>query len=164
MNPAPRRLLRRISVAGQWALLVLCVAWVLCERPAPFVNIRWRDGLSIEARRQAEARLYLEAGELIDGAWRYELASPRSADIAAIIGHPDVEDTHRIDRTLAAIAPDTGHGRLRVWWAGPFKGARSRGQSRILFLVLGIVTVVCAALADDRSPRSFLRRVGTFWS
>jgi hypothetical protein len=164
MNLATRRSLRGISVAGQWALLVLCVAWVLCERPAPFVNVRWRDGLSVEARRQAEERLYLEAGELIDGAWRYELASPRSADIAAIVGHPDVQDTHRIDRSLAAIAPDAGRGRLRVWWTGPFKGARSRLQSRALFLVLGIVTVVSAALADDRSPRTFLRRVVTFWS
>ena len=147
MTVATRASIHRISTAGQCALIVLGVTWALFERPAPYVNVRWRGGLSAEARRTAEIHLYLENGEPAGEAWRYELASPRPADIAAIIRHPDVQDTHRIDRGDATISADAGRGTLRVWWAGPFKGARGRLAFRVVFAVIGVVTLVCAALS-----------------
>ena len=144
MTRATRTSMQRISVAGQCVLIVLGLSWAIFERPAPFVNVRWRDGLSPDARREAEIALYLENGEPAGEAWRYELASPRTADIAAVIGHPAVRDTHRLDRPHAAISADAGRGTLRVWWAGPFKGARGRAQFRTVFAVVGALTLLCA--------------------
>jgi hypothetical protein len=146
----------RIAIAGECLLVLLCVTWSLFERPAPFVNIRWREGLSVEARRTAESQLYLENGQLSEGAWRYELTSPRSSEIAAIIAHPDVVDTHRIDRGNATLTADAGRGMLRVWWAGPFKGARSGAQFRVLLGAIALVTLLCAWTALSPTARPWL--------
>lgn len=158
------RVIRRLAVAGQCAIIVLGLAWAVLERQAPLVNIRWRDGLSAEARRQAETQLLLARGEPADGAWRYELTSPRSADIAAIIAHPNVQDTHRIDRDHATLSPEAGRGTLRVWWAGPFRGGGSRGESRVVFAAIGLITLI-GAVASDAHRRTRIRRlVAGLWS
>ena len=110
MTLATRHSLRRIAVAGRCLLIALCAAWALFERPAKVVNITWREGLSAEARRQVERDLYL-AEYLENGdEWHYEVRSPRQADIAAIVAHPDVEDTHRIDREHATFTVDAYNG------------------------------------------------------
>jgi hypothetical protein len=163
MTPATRELIHRIAVAGQCVLIVLCMAWAILERPAPYVNVRWREGLSANTRQMAESELYLENGELAGEAWRYELASPRTADIRAIIAHPDVQDTHRIERSTATLSADAGRGTLRVWWAGPFKGADGRLEFRAVFGVLGIVSLLCTAFSSSvTQPSTFLRRWLTF--
>ena len=156
MKPAARESIGRIAVAGECLLVLLCVAWAVLERPAPFVNIRWREGLSVDARRAAESQLYLENGELSEGAWRYELTSPRSSEIAAIIAHPDVVDTHRIDRGNATLTADAGRGTTRVWWAGPFKGAGSGVQFRVVFGAIALFTLLCAWTASSPNARPWL--------
>lgn len=158
MTLPPQYQLRRIAVAGQCLLIVLCTAWALFESPAPIINIRWREGLSAEARRQTERDLYFE--EYLEGGnvGHYEVQSPRRRDIAAIVAHPDVADTDRIDRARATITAASYPSSLRVWWAGPFKGAHSALQFRAVAAVIGLVTLLCAALSDPR-PRSFFRRV-----
>lgn len=157
MTFGTRRWLRRIAVAGQALLIALCAAWALFERPAAVVDINWREGLSADARRQAERDLYLEYLD-DDDKGHYELGSPRQADIAAIVAHPDVEDTQRIDRTHATLTADSYPGTLRVWWAGPFKGVRGRLQFRVVVAVIGVITLLCASFLDPH-PRAFLRRV-----
>lgn len=158
MTLATRRSLRRIAVAGQCLLIVLCTAWALFESPAWVVNIAWREGLSAEARRQAERDLYLDEYLESGDEGQYELGSPRQADIAAIVAHPDVEDTHRIDREHATLTADAYRGMTRVWWAGPFKGVRGRIQFRVILVVIGVITLLCASILDPY-PRTFLRRV-----
>jgi hypothetical protein len=159
---ARQRRLSRIAVAGQGLLIALCTAWALFERPAPIVNIDWREGLSAAARRQAERDLSLEFVEDGDEG-HYELGSPRQADIAAIVAHPDVEDTHRIDREHATLTADADRGILRVWWAGPFKGVRGRAQFRVVLVVIGVITLLCAWLSNPHQrivvPR---RRLNAF--
>ena len=76
--------LRRIVVGGQCLLIVLCTGWALFERPAPIVNIRWREGLSEEARQQAERDLYVAEYLENGNEGHYEVQSPRRRDIAAI--------------------------------------------------------------------------------
>ena len=153
-----RRWLRRIAVAGQALLIALCTAWALFERPAPVVDIKWREGLSADARRQAERDLYLVEYIEDDDKGHYELGSPRQADIAAIVAHPDVEDTYRIDRTHATLTTDSYPGTLRVWWAGPFKGVRGRVEFRVVVAVICVITLLCASFLDPH-PRTFLRRI-----
>jgi hypothetical protein len=147
--------LRRIAVGGQCLLIVLCTVWALFERPAPIVNIRWREGLSAEALRQAERELYVEEYVENGNEGHYEVQSPRRRHIAAIVAHPDVEDTFRIDRAQATITADSYPSSRRVWWAGPFYGPRSPVQFRVLAALIGLVTVVCAWISGPRPPKLF---------
>ncbi len=64
---------RRLSTAGQCVLIALGVAWAVFERPAPVINVRWRDGVSADERLRFERQLFLESGEEVDGSWRYDL-------------------------------------------------------------------------------------------
>jgi len=157
MTPAVRHVLGWIAVAGQCLLVALGTAWAFFERPAPVVNVRWKEGLSEEARRQAERDLYLEFRE-DDNEGNYELGSPRQPDIAAVVAHTAVQDTSRIDREHATLTADSYSGNLRVWWAGPFKGAQGRVQFRVLLVVTGLVTLLCAWITNP-TPRTFVRRV-----
>jgi len=153
-----RQLVRRIAVAGHCLLIVLCTAWALFESPAPIVNIRWQEGLSDEARRQAERDLYVAEYLENGNEGHYEVQSPRRADIAAIVAHPDVEDTFRIDRERATITADSYPSSRRVWWAGPFKGLHSPMQFRVIAALIALVTLLCTSISDPHS-RTFLRRV-----
>ena len=57
MTPATRHRLRRMSVAGQAAMLLLGLAWAFCERPAPLIYIVWKTGLTPQARQEAETEI-----------------------------------------------------------------------------------------------------------
>ncbi|MGE0592162.1 MAG: hypothetical protein AB7G23_12075 [Vicinamibacterales bacterium] len=143
-------ILHAVSTAGQVVLVTLGLAWAALEAPAPVVNVRWQEDVTPAARRDAERSLHLARGEEADGTWRYELASPRASTIAAIVAHPGVEDTHNIDRGTASLSPEAGRGTLRVWWSGPFVGERGRLQFRVLFGLIGAVTLACAWRARAR--------------
>ncbi|MDA1184969.1 MAG: hypothetical protein O2930_10035 [Acidobacteria bacterium] len=160
MTPATRTRLRKTAVAGHCVLIALCTAWALFESTVPIANIQWRDGLSPEARRQAERELYVE--EYLDNGneGHYSLWSPRRSDIAALVAHPDVADTHRISRQDATLTKESYRGTRRIWWGGPFKGKNSAVHFRVALIVIGFVTVLCASLAAPR-PRVYLRRVIT---
>lgn len=137
----------RLSTVGQCALMALGIAWALFERAAPVVNVRWRDDLDAGERQRIEQELFLEAGEPAGDSWRYDLAWPAASNIAAIIQHPEVIDTHHLDRARNRLAADVAFGRSHVWWVGPFKGARGRAQFRYLFGAIGALTLMCAWLA-----------------
>lgn len=144
---------RRIAVAAQLLLIVLCTAWPFLEKPAPIVIINWREGLSPDDRRRVERDLYLEfVNDNNDG--HYELGSPRQADIAAIVAHPDIADTRRINRASATLTWDSAPGVVRVWWAGPFKGSRGHTQFRVVFAAIAAIAFGCAWLSGPRRPRN----------
>ncbi len=144
---------RQLAVVGQCVLVVLALAWVLLERPAPIVNVRWREGLSVEARQRAESALQLMKGEPTEDAWQYELASPRSADVAALLQHPSVASTGHIDPGARKVSDDAGRGSVRVWWAGPFRGVRGRKEFRAAFAVVAALTLTCSLMAArSREP------------
>jgi hypothetical protein len=144
-------------VAGQCLLIALCTAWALFESPAPVVNIQWRQGLSEEARQQAERDLYVN--EYLDDGneGHYEVLSPRRRHIAAIVAHPDVADTFRIDRERATITVDSYPSSRRLWWAGPFMGANSSVKFRVVATLIALITLLCAWISNPR-PGTFLRR------
>jgi hypothetical protein len=137
---------RRIAIAGQLVLILFGIAWAVLERPAPVITVRWRDGLSLQARAQAAQQLQLQHEQPSDDAWQYEALDPRAPAVAAIIAHPDVLDTSHIDRGSATLAADAGRGEARVWWAGPFHGPRGSEQFRLLLTAVALVTVACGLL------------------
>jgi hypothetical protein len=135
---------QRAAAASQLLLIVLGIAWAVFERPAPVIRVRWTDSLPADSRQRDEALLGLHNPEPSDDTWQYELWSPRRADIAAIVAHPDVADTAHVDRAGARILDDAGRGRERVWWAGPFRGPRGRAQFRVLFAIAALAALVLA--------------------
>jgi hypothetical protein len=157
MTLVTRHQLRRIAAAGHGLLIVLCLMWALFERPAPIVNIRWREGLSEEARRQTERDLHVAEYVENGNEGHYEVLSPRRRHIAAVVAHPDVADTFRIDRERATITEDSYPSSRRLWWAGPFMGANSRVQFRVVATLLGIVAWLCASISNPSSG-TWLRR------
>ena len=75
----------------------------------PQVNVRWVAGLDADRRRALEERFGLHPQhEVASTTWRYALADRSRANVTAIVRHPQVEDTHDIDRdkmTLTAGRP-----------------------------------------------------------
>jgi hypothetical protein len=140
------RHLRRAASAGETILVVMGVAWAIFSRPAPVVNVEWRQGVSEQARLADETALQLTHREPADDPlhFHYELMTPDSKGISAIVDHPDVRDTAHIVRSDARIADDAGVGPDRVWWwGGPFRGRGGDHQFRILFGVIVVMTAAC---------------------
>ena len=66
----------------------------------PEINVRWMPDLDADRRRVLEERFGLERrNEVAPTTWRYALTDGSRENITAIVQHPDVEDTHGIDRT-----------------------------------------------------------------
>jgi hypothetical protein len=131
-----------MSVAGQAAMLLLGLAWAFCERPAPLIYIVWKTGLTPQARQEAETELALRNPRPSNDSFEYELWVPTPGSVRAILASPHVSYVGRVDARTASIAPDAGHGRTRIWWAGPLSGARSPARFRWLFGLTVLVTLV----------------------
>ena len=69
------------------------------RQSVPEINVRWVPGLDTDRRRVLEERFGLERrNEVAPTTWRYALTDGSRENITAIVRHPDVEDTHGIDR------------------------------------------------------------------
>ena len=70
------------------------------QRPQrPEINVRWVPGLDADRRRVLEERFGLEPRNAVaPTTWSYALTDVSQANITTIVQHPDVEDTHGIDR------------------------------------------------------------------
>ena len=87
--------------------------------PPPRINVRWLDGLDADHRGGLEARFGLDArNEGESSTWSYALADASRENITALVQHPDVEDTHNIDRGEMTLE------------AGAFRAAEPRPRYR----------------------------------
>ena len=127
------------------------------DRSAPWVvrgqlvAVRWRAGVSDEARAGAEQRYTLDVGVRQDGrTWAYRLIDSSVANVEALVTDPLVEDTHGIDRD--------GGGRGILPRYALFPGVVTLPNAAAwlawVLLALPIVTcLICAARgAPDRWP------------
>ena len=74
------------------------------SNPQPEINIRWVPGLDADRRRSLEERFGLEPrNELAPTTWSYALTNGSRVNITALVQHPDVEDTHGLDRAEALL-------------------------------------------------------------
>ena len=113
--------------------------------PLPRINVRWVDGLDADRRRGLEARFGLDAEEGESSTWSYGLADQSGENIAALVQHPDVEDTHYIDRVEMTLEA----GAFRV--ADPRPRYRAPSLERVPRLYTVALTVAGVA-ADDLRP------------
>jgi hypothetical protein len=154
-----RTLLTWLAAAGQVAILALFLAWTYWEGPVPLIRVRWSPNLPPEVRAQAERELDLHKPEPTDpDTFQYELWSAHPRDIAALVQHPQVNDTAGIDRKRVRLDPEeAGLAPGRVWWGGfAFGGLEGARRFRVVFGAVSAVTLVLtwlAAVANRRTPQ-----------
>jgi hypothetical protein len=89
----------------------------------PVIHVRWADDVDQSARLHAEAMLKIRPRRFVDGGtWEYDLVDPSRANLAAIVGHPAVEDTAGFERGTLALPPlpepPPPSGRRSEWLLG----------------------------------------------
>ncbi len=111
----------RLRVAAFIAASVLILVAAIALRastPLPFaprVRVRWNATLDADQRAALERQFRLFMGESHDHTtWEYDLVDSSPALVAALVAHPDVADTHYLDRSTGRIAPDAPAGSIRL--------------------------------------------------
>ena len=115
----------------------------------PEINVRWVPGLDADRRRVLEESFGLEPrNEVAPTTWSYVLSDVSRENMAiAIVQHPDVEDTHGIDRAEALLVE---------WYQGsePGAGAETVYAGSLTF------TGVAARRSAPRRHRPCVRQHG----
>ena len=147
---------RRIAAAVlQWvsgAILLLAVG-VGLARPLlvvdglPIINVRWRADLSLDQRSTLERRFGLAVVERDPPTWTYTIADAGRANLEALVMHPDVADTHFVDRQRFRLSADASVTEARLIshrFAGVGRWASAQGPRQLL--VLALVVALLAAV------------------
>ena len=112
--------------------------------PPPKINVRWVAGQDADRRRGLEQRFGLDAGnEEAPATWSYALADASRENIIALVQHPDVEDTHRINRAEMTLAADAFREEVP-----PYQPPSLERVPRLYVLALTVTGVP----ADDLRP------------
>jgi hypothetical protein len=107
----------RVWLAVSIAMLVAAttIRLVAPSAFAPRVHIRWSPAVDDGRRASLEARFHLFHGVPHDRqTWEYDLADPSREAVSALVAHPDVADTHYIERSTGQIAADAPAGTVRL--------------------------------------------------
>lgn len=158
---AKRPALTSKAVAGLVAVLALVALLPdhAPARPAARVNVRWTTGVSDVDRAALEQRFSLAGGQPTPdrtsdvNVWDYTLSDLSAENVAALVQHPDVVDTHHIDRSTFAVVPQsppTDHpilGVERVAWL-QYPDVSLLFATGVLIWALGLAVPV--ALATER--------------
>ena len=144
---------RRLTTALAGLVLVLA-ALVKVDIIEPRVNVRWADGVTEDERLLLERRFGLESPQWREGAtWRYVLRDRSRENIAALVAHPAVDDTHDIDRG-ALTAPDRSVQVSIRGWSTVVRAAEFG-----LFQVQSLILLLCgSALLLGAAARDAKRR------
>jgi hypothetical protein len=119
---------------------------------APRVNIRWSSGTSNTVRQELERRLGLVAADQRENrTWAYDLPDPSRIRIRAIVNHPAVEDTYRIDREQLTTTADAPRGRTRLARPGPAGWIHGPVFEWFIFLWLSSFLVSATWLASNQA-------------
>jgi hypothetical protein len=114
----------RAHIAYTALIAAVVVAALGLGAPSPRrVNIRWAESVTLAQRVAAEQSLGLRGARPEEArTWSYEV--PDASLIPGIITHPQIEDTHRIDRDRRAFSPELPAARAsmrRVYESAPLQ-------------------------------------------
>lgn len=148
------RTVRRWSTTSALVVLV-AAALVDVDVIEPRVSVRWAAGVDENERLALERRFGLESAQWREGTtWRYVLGDRSRENIATLVAHPGVEDTHDIDRSNLTIPGREVRVSIRGWSA--VARAADVGLFRVQTLVLlscGGLLLWSASLRNDRVRR-----------
>jgi hypothetical protein len=141
-NTLSPRLLVVAAAAATLVLLVFAGAYYMTYEPAPNVRVRWRDGVTAERRAEAERRFLLVRPVPYEGrTMAYDLLDISRNNVKALVAHPDIEDTHYIDRAESLVPFGAPYGESWMWIANRTPFLRVRG------VVASLVTASALLLA-----------------
>ena len=134
------------------ALLILglpLAARIVAGDPGARINLRWQPSTRAEVRHALEAQFRLEALDQLDGlTWRYDLTDTSVENIRQIVNHPEVADTHEIDRpnyTVAATAVRTARRGRFAYGSGIVSAADMLAMALAAFAtLLGLAALIDA--------------------
>jgi hypothetical protein len=96
--------------------VLLTAAYYLTYEPAPLVRVRWREGMTDDRRVQLEREFLLVRPVPHEGrTLSYDLLDTRASNVAALVAHPDVEDTDHLNRAEARVPFDAPYGESWMW-------------------------------------------------
>jgi hypothetical protein len=107
---------RRRAVFWAWRGIALLVLAALLQAASPVlfgvrgarIYVRWTENVDDAARARFERELDLTDPRVHEGTtWTYAIADVSTAHLRAIVGHPAVADTHKVNRTTFRLFPDT---------------------------------------------------------
>ena len=138
-------------------VLIAVVALVDVRTTGPQITVRWREGITPQAREAVERQHDLRNGEPIDGTatgWEYELHDGSRDNITALVRDTAVDDTGNIDREAMTAQPANIRIALREL-PFPFNNLRqlARIQSLVL-LISGAVLLWASSSASERRRRT----------
>ena len=91
-----------------FAGLVQAASPALVGTPGARIYVRWAPDVDDSVRARLERDLGLSDGRVHEGAtWIYTVRDVSRPHISAIVQHPAVADTHKVDRQTFDLAPDT---------------------------------------------------------
>jgi hypothetical protein len=158
----PARMSRRrlwIAIGG---VLIAIAALVDVRTISPQITIRWKEGITPQAREAVERQRDLRNGEPIDGTatgWEYELHDGSRENISALVRDPAVDDTGNIDREAMTARPGDVRIALRALpfpfsTDNRFESVWNLFQIQSLCLLLaGGLMLLAAGGKDDRRRR-----------
>jgi len=106
--------------------------------PDPSINVRWSSEVDGPRRAELEARFGLANGTPLEPpTWSYRLENTNRSNVSALVTHPDVADTHKINRNTFEV-----EGAASTWDILPTALALGFGLSAGVWLgILGRRTV-----------------------
>lgn len=124
--------------------------------PPRRIHVRWTEVATSADRARAEQELHLEARESREErTWSYELSDYSAANIARLVAHPLIEDTHNIDRGRLTLAPEVPAVRAwirRMYQRRLLSTVSARWQTLApIFGVIGLVLAWSQVRAAHRS-------------
>ena len=157
----------RTVVAALVGIVALAALWP-DHSPVPRterVTIRWRSGLTDAGRVALEGQLSLRLGEPKPdrtdevNVWDYRLADLSVDHVRTIVAHPDVVDTHFIDRSTFAVEsqPPPGDQPLGVRYVRwvQYPGTLLLMVTALLMWTLGLVVPSALASRQEQPVASF---------
>lgn len=95
------------AASGVGLVIVIALRAFTSAGAPSIVHVRWAGAVDTPLRLTLERQFGLRDAEQRDATtWTYELTNPAPSNVAALVAHPGVADTHYIDRARGVVAPD----------------------------------------------------------
>ncbi len=139
MTDVRRGIPRALRLVAGWAALGLCLTalafyLVRAGLPDPSINVRWSSGVDEAQRAELEARFGLANGTPLEPpTWSYQLENTNRSNVSALVAHPDVADTQKIDRRTFEV-----EGAASAWDILPMALSMGFGLSAALWLGMAV--------------------------
>jgi len=116
LNRSERAKVRAFTVIS--LVIVVAAVAVRASAPSPFaprVHVRWNAEVDDDRRAALERRFsLLDGARREDDTWEYDLTHLAPTSVTALVEHPDVADTHYIERETGRVSADAPTGTVRL--------------------------------------------------